>query len=49
MKDFGGFLYKALGFQAGSAGFDVPLIDKSAPPIDPTNKSADLMTYFGLV
>jgi hypothetical protein len=48
MKDFGAFLYKALGFQVGDPTYNVPLIDKSAPPVDPTNKSADLLTYFGL-
>ena len=48
MKDFGAFLYRALGFPIGDPAYDVPLIDKNAPPVDPSNKSSELLTAFGL-
>ena len=49
MKDFGAMLYRALGFQVGSPGYDIPVADRTVPPVDPLNKSSELLSYFGLV
>jgi hypothetical protein len=49
MADFGAFIYRSLGFQVGSAGYNVPLTSGMASPVDPANNSTALMTYFGLV
>ena len=49
LQDFGAFIYRSLGLQVGSPAFNVPLTTGMAPPVDPTNNSSALMTYFGLV
>ncbi len=49
LADFGAMIYRALGFQVGSAGYNVPLTTGMASPVDPTNNSSALMSYFGLV
>ncbi|MBA2322162.1 MAG: DUF1501 domain-containing protein [Deltaproteobacteria bacterium] len=49
LADFGAFIYRSLGFQVGSAGYNVPLISGMASPVDPANNSSALMSYFGLV
>jgi hypothetical protein len=49
LGDFGAFIYRSLGFQVGSAGFNVPLVSGMASPVDPSNNSSALMSYFGLV
>ncbi|HTL34274.1 MAG TPA: DUF1501 domain-containing protein [Kofleriaceae bacterium] len=49
LADFGAFIYRSLGFQVGNSAYNVPLIGGMAPPVDPTNNSTALMTYFGLV
>lgn len=46
---FGAFIYRSLGFQVGNATYNVPLTTGMAPPVDPTNNSNALMSYFGLV
>jgi hypothetical protein len=49
LADFGAFIYRAMGFQIGTAGFNVPLTSGMAPPVDPANNSNALLSYFGLV
>jgi hypothetical protein len=49
MGDFGAFIYRSLGFQVGQAAFNVPLTTGMTSPVDPTNNSSALMSYFGLV
>jgi hypothetical protein len=49
LADFGAFIYRALGFQVGTTGYNVPLISGMASPVDPANNSSALMSYFGLV
>jgi hypothetical protein len=49
LADLGAFIYRSLGFQVGSAGYNVPLTSGMAPPVDPANNGSALMSYFGLV
>jgi len=49
LGDFGAFIYRSLGFQVGMAGYNVPLTSGMASPVDPSNNSSSLMSYFGLV
>lgn len=49
LGDFGAFIYRALGFQVGNSAYNVPLSSGYAPPVDPTNNSSGLLSYFGLV
>ena len=49
LVDFGAFIYRALGFQVGSAAYNIPLTTGMASPVDPVNNSSALMSYFGLV
>jgi hypothetical protein len=50
-KDIGAFIYRAMGFQIGDqAGlFNIPMRDRSAPPVDRTNQANKLLNAFGLV
>jgi len=49
-KDFGGMVYRSLGFQVGSdVAYDIPLNDREAPPVDRNNIGKAMMEdVFGL-
>jgi hypothetical protein len=49
MADLGAFIYRALGFQVGSAGYNIPLTTGMTSPVDAGATGQALMTYFGLV
>ncbi len=49
MGDFGAFIYRSLGFQVGSAGYNIPLTTGMTSPVDAGATGQGLMTYFGLV
>jgi hypothetical protein len=49
-RDLGAFVYRSLGFQVGlDVAYDIPLVDREAPPVDRINISTKLMQNFGLV
>jgi hypothetical protein len=49
LGDLGAFIYRALGFQIGNSSFNIPLTTGMTSPVDATNNSSALMSYFGLV
>jgi hypothetical protein len=49
LKDFGAFLYRVMGYDVTSATYNIPVNGTMAPPVDPTNRSSVLLSYFGLV
>jgi hypothetical protein len=50
-KDLGGFVYRAMGFDVGDVPgkFNIPMQDRTAPPVDRRNKSTELLQTFGLI
>jgi uncharacterized protein (DUF1501 family) len=50
-KDFVAFLYRAMGFQVGDVPgvFNIPMQDRTAPPVNRDNNSQALLQAFGLV
>ena len=49
-RDYGGVVYRSLGFPTGlDVNYDIPLNDRMAPAVDRVNVSGALMANMGLV